>query len=110
MPLAAGDLDRLITLQRASGVADEYNETVEVWNSLGEVFAVKEDIRDGERFGGGEIAANITTRFRIRWSHALADLNPKDRVVYDGRVYNIIGTKEIGRREGLEITATAGAD
>jgi hypothetical protein len=40
----------------------------------------------------------------------VADLSPKDRLTFDGRVFNIIGVKEIGRREGLEISASARAD
>jgi len=37
-------------------------------------------------------------------------VNPKDRVRFDGRVFDIYGVKEIPYRAGLEITATARAD
>ncbi len=40
----------------------------------------------------------------------MSDIDPKDRVRFEGRVYDIVGVKEIGRREGLEITAVARPD
>jgi head-tail adaptor len=50
------------------------------------------------------VASNATTRFRIRWGLGVEET---DRVSYDGKDFEIIGVKEIGRREGQEITAAA---
>lgn len=77
-------------------------------------WAEKRDVSDRERLAlqsdAPEIAAQITTRFRILWSADVASLNPKDRVVFEGRVFDIKAVKEIGTREGLEISAMARAD
>lgn len=108
--MKAGDLDRRIAIERATETQDDFGEPIQTWATLATVWASKEDIRDTERFMAQQVGAEVTTRFQIRYSATVASVNPKDRVVYDGRVYDIAGVKEIGRREGLEITAVARAD
>ena len=108
--MEAGKLDRRIRLERIVATRDELNSPVEQWLELATVWASKLDVRDSERFASAGVGAEIGTRFQIRHSKAVADLNPKDRLVFDGRAYDIVGVKEIGRREGLEISALARAD
>ena len=104
-------LDRKITLQRFTYTTDPGSgEQVKTWSTLAAVWASKRDVSDSERVASAEVSAEIGTRFQIRWDSAWSDLNPKDRVVYDGRTYDIVGVKELGRREGLEISAIARAD
>ncbi|QDP57384.1 MAG: putative head completion protein [Prokaryotic dsDNA virus sp.] len=108
----AGRMDRRITLERFTEVGrDAFNDPIMDWAPIcPPVWASKEDIRDGERWSAQEVGAEVTTRFQVRWSSAVADFNPKDRVLFGGRVYDVVAAKEIGRREGLEITANARAD
>ena len=108
--MRAGKLDRKIVLQRFTSTLDDYNEPVKTWATLATRSASYEPISDGERFRAGETAANASARFVIRYSAAVADLNPKDRLTFEGTVHDILHVKEIGRREGIEITATARAD
>ncbi len=108
--MRAGDLDRKITLQRATVAPNEFNESVETWADLARVSAKYTPVADGERFRAGERAAEVQARFLIRWSSQVASVNPKDRLVFDGRIYAITNVKEIGRREGLEITAGGRGD
>jgi len=108
--LAAGDLDRRIIIQRATVTKGTHNADVETWIVLARVWAGKKDVSDRERVAAAEVAAEITTRFVIRWSSVVEDVGPRDRVVYDGRIYDISAVKEIGRRDGLEISAAARAD
>lgn len=111
MPIRAGELDRRITLERQAGTTKNgLNETVENWQLIATVWAKKHDVSDRERFASGEVSAEMTTRFQIRWSSVVKDVNPKDRLICEGRTYHILGTKEIGRREGIEISAAAEAD
>ena len=107
MPLAAGDLDRRITFERAIGTTDDLGGEVHNWGEHATVWAQVLPISDGERWRAAEVAASVTTRFRIRWG---AGVTVEDRIAYDGRIYDIVGVKEIGRREGQEITAAARAD
>lgn len=108
--MEAGKLDRRITLERYTTTYNEFNEPVEAWTTLGRVWASKRDVSDRERVAAAEVSAEISTRFQIRYSSTVADLSPKDRLTYEGRIYNISAVKEIGRREGLEISAAAEAD
>lgn len=104
--------DRLITIERATVTQDDpgSGENVETWGTLAQVYAGKHDVSDRERLAASEMQAELTTRFRILFSHTVADVNPKDRVIFEGRTYNIVAVREIGRREGLEISASARAD
>lgn len=104
-------LDRKITLERFTYTTDPGSgEQVKTWSNLASVWASKRDVSDSERVASAEVSAEISTRFQIRWDSRWSDLNPKDRVGYDGRTYDIVGVKELGRREGLEISAIARAE
>ena len=108
--MRAGSLDRRITIERATESRDAFNSIVKAWATLTTVWASKQETRDTERVASQEVGAEITTRFQIRWSSTVSDVNPKDRVIFDGRTYDIVGVKEIGRREGLELSASARSD
>jgi SPP1 family predicted phage head-tail adaptor len=108
--MRAGALDRRIVIQRVTTSPNEFNAPVETWSTLATVWASKSDLKDGERMQAGEVASTITTRFRIRYSTTVADVNPKDRIAHDGLTYDIVTVKEIGRSEGIEITAAARND
>lgn len=110
MALSAGKMDRKIVLQRFTETRDAFNEPVKTWATLATRSASYEPLSDGERFRASETAANASARFVIRYSAAVADLSPVDRLVFEGRTYEILHTKEVGRREGIEITAAARAE
>lgn len=110
MALSAGKLDRRIRLERFTETRNEYNEPIQTWSLLANRSASYEPLSDGEKFSASETAANASARFRIRWSQAVADLNPKDRLIFEGDAWEIVRAKEIGRREGIEITAGRRAD
>jgi len=110
MGLSAGDLDRRVTLERFTTTVDAFNEPVKAWGVLAARAASYHPLSDGERFRAGETAATASARFVIRYSAAVADLNPRDRLIFEGVTFQIVRVKEIGRREGLEITADARAD
>lgn len=106
----AGKLDRRIRLERFTETRDEFNEPVKTWALLANRWASYEPLSDGEKFSASETAANASARFRIRWSQVVSDLSPKDRLIFEGDTWEIVRVKEIGRREGLEITTTGRAD
>lgn len=110
MALSAGKLDRKIVIQRFTSTLDSYNEPVLSWSTLATRSASYQPISDGERFRAGETAAAASARFVIRYSSAVSTLNPKDRLTFDGDTWQILHVKEVGRREGLEISATVRAD
>ena len=103
----AGELDRRIVIERAAITTNAFNEEVQTWAPFITVWAGKRDVSDRERFAANEIGAEVTTRFTIRWSTQAGTVDARDRIIYDGRTYNIRHAKEIGRRQGIEITAAA---
>jgi SPP1 family predicted phage head-tail adaptor len=106
----AGDLDRRITLKRAIPFEGAIEDDV-VWVPLAEVWASHSPLLDAERVKAEAVGATMTDRFKIRWSPELADLSAADLLTFEGRDYQIAAVKEVGgRRNGLEITATAQAD
>lgn len=105
-----GKLDRRILLQRYGISYNADNEPIEGFTDLATVWASVQYASDGEKARAGAVAATVSVRFQIRWSTAVSTVNPKDRVAYDGKVFDIVGVKELGRREGLEISAAAPAD
>lgn len=108
--MLAGPLDRRITIRRATVETNDFGEEVPTWCDLATVWASTEAIRDSERFAASEVRAERTDRFQIRYSQKVADVGPKDRLVYGDRIFGIVAVKELGRREGLEITASTRAD
>lgn len=108
--MRAGALDRWLTLQKRTVADNALGEEAETFVDLATVKASKTDVSDAEKVRAQQVGAEITTRFQIRWSVNWSDLNPKDRVTCDGRAYEVTGVKEIGRRDGIEITACARAD
>ncbi|AZB65035.1 head-tail adaptor protein [Cereibacter sphaeroides] len=110
--MKAEKLDRRIQFRRAAPVDDGFAE-VETWSDHGSpVWAARADLSDGERWRAAEVAAGVTTRFTVRWSAFAAAITPKDRLLCDGREFDITGIKEPPetRRQWIEITAAARID
>ena len=108
----AGDLDRRITIQRATTTLNEFNEPIETWTDHATVWAKRSDASAVESYRTQEVGAEITARFIIRRSTQVHDVNPRDRVSFNGKVYNITRVSEpVGTRNfWLEIHAAARAD
>jgi SPP1 family predicted phage head-tail adaptor len=106
----SGPLDRKITLERFSTTYNEFNEPFEGWATLAVRSASKDDVSDGEKLRAAQVGATITSRFRVRYDSVTSTLTAADRLTYEGKQFSIVGTKEIGRREGIEITASVPND
>lgn len=102
----AGALDRRVTIERATIMTDDYGTATQTWAALATVWASVEWIRDGERWAAAQVVAEATLRVQTRYR----DVKTTDRLIYEDVVYNIVGVKEIGRRDGLEITCAGRAD
>ena len=105
--MEAGKLDRRITIERATTVTDAFGAEIATWSPVATVWAAYQPVSDGERLRAAEVGASLTARFTIRWGH---DVTVEDRIVFDGRTFEVVGVKEIGRREGQEISAAARAE
>lgn len=100
-------LDRRLDVLRAPLIDDGFAQVTGTPVQIGTVWAAKRDVSDAERFKDGRTEAMLTTRFQVRWSPFAASILPSDTLRCEGRSYGIVGLKELGRREGFEITARA---
>lgn len=119
--MRAGRLDRLIDIQRATATLSDSGEPQETWaNLVARRPASYRPMNGGESYGPPQLTASQQVEFRIRYSSTVADLSPKDRVIYpavnegdtppEARIFDILSVNEIGRREGLQIVAKRHAD
>ena len=100
--MKAGNLDRRIRIETKSATLDSYGQQVVTWSLLAEVWA------EIDPKSGREIMASMQTTpeqvkvFRIRY---LPTVTETCRIVYRSEAYDILYIAEIGRQEGMEITA-----
>lgn len=105
--MRAGDLDRRIVIQANTPTPNEYGEPVDSWAKIHTADHLPAKItpsRGSERFTAQQIVGRGVVTFRLRYR---ADVRTTHRIVYDGRDYDIHDVREVGRREGLEIDASA---
>lgn len=110
-----GRFDRRIAIERDGGaVHDGYQNVGGAPTILAERWANYLPGAGRERFADAETSATAPALFTIRWSEAVADLNPRDRVRYplgdNGRLYDIQRVEEVGRRAFLRIFAVTRAE
>lgn len=106
----AGDFDRSITILVASAARDGFNNEVVSWNPLAKRRASWRRATAREQLASQETGAAVEDVFEIRWSTMASSINPKDRLRFKERDYNIIEATEIGRRKRIRIAATARSD
>ncbi|HAR50368.1 MAG: phage head closure protein [Rhodobacteraceae bacterium] len=108
----AGELKSIVQFERYTTVDDGFGK-VENWSSHGDpVRARKTEVSDGERWRASEVGAVITARFLLRWSVFTAGITAKDRLICEGRKYEITGgPREVhGRRRYVELSCAARSD
>lgn len=107
-------LDRRIQFRRGTVSDDEYHADLR-WNvsdpaadNLGSpVWGSRADGSEAEGPAAGMIEATMVSRFVVRSSPFTRSITPKDRLVEGGLVFDIVGIRQIGLRNALEITAKA---
>jgi SPP1 family predicted phage head-tail adaptor len=104
--MQAGRLDRLVELRHVLLTPDaSTGQQVESWpTAYATVWASKRDIRGREFYAAQQNNSDVTTVWQLRYR---SDVVTTDVIVYDGLQYNITAIAELGRRDGLEIQATA---
>jgi SPP1 family predicted phage head-tail adaptor len=100
-----GRLDRRITIESKTSTLNTFNDPVDTWATLAQVWAAVSYERGIEPYQSGQMDAQRYARFKIRWR---TDVDEHTcRIVHDGKTYNILGVLELGRRDGLDIPAYA---
>ena len=105
--IAAGDLRERIIFQSPPVAKDVLGKPTGPWVDQFAAWAKAEPIRGREFFAQGQMQAEVTTRFVIRWR---ADVHERLRVVWRGEPYEIVSPPidTDGAREVLELMCSHG--
>lgn len=102
--LSAGLLDRRVDIQRRDLVPHpDTNELIESYVSYATGVPCRVVRSPGSEFlSMNQVVSEQRAVFTIRWR---AGVIATDRVVYEGKSWDIVDIRELGRRVGLEIHA-----
>lgn len=111
LPIEPGHLDQRVLVQRAVNGEDGAGAPLSSWSVLGTFPMGRELIRGMERVQAGFTQSSYDARWLM---HYRADMDPdlvdvpKDRrLVFRGRVQEIVTAQHLGRRDGIELTTKA---
>ncbi len=100
--MRAGELDRYISFERKQEVKDAAGQVRENWIGFAKAWARMMPVRGEEKVQAQQTASAGDTIFRLRY---LGGITTLDRINHEGKIYDITYIAELGRREGLDITA-----
>lgn len=109
--MRAGKRDRRIVIQVRGESRAPSGEVIEGWTDFATVWARKFDKGAGERFAAAQKLAEVDTIFEIVHRAGLTAIAPDThRIVFAGRVYEILGRSEVARNQSIDIMTAARAE
>lgn len=102
MPIAAGKLDRRITIQARTTTRGTAGSAVVSYADEATIWAERVDLTGGKLRASAALRADASQVFRIRYRPTLTE---QHRIRYNGRSYDILQIDEEGRREGMLVQA-----
>lgn len=102
--MRSGKLDRLIEIERATATLNEAGTPEMTWGNVARLRAEVVQQTTEEFLGDAGARDETAIVFRTRF---LDGVTNADRVIFDGRAYNLREVVPIGRRRGLELRAEA---
>lgn len=101
MKIAAGSLDRTLTILTETAAKSALGQAVSAYTELSKTYAQRLEMRtvDAARAGGRDVYA--MARYLIRFRDGLTTAH---RIVVDGITYSILSIEPMGRREALILT------
>lgn len=116
MPLkprvAAGQRDRLVTIQQLTDGVAGSGMPIETWTPLGDSYMSRLDTLADERFRAGQEGAWTETTWHLPYR---ADMDPElvnvpktRRLLYSGVIHNIRAASVFDGRRGIELVTLAG--
>lgn len=117
IPMEVGERDRAVTIQQLVETLPDSRFPTERWTTLtGTAWMRKVDVRklnarSFERATPDQIVAAFDTQWEMGYASnmdpELVDVPKKRRLLYLGRVHEIVAASQIGRREGVELLTIA---
>ena len=107
--MRAGELNKSIVIQARTDTQDSFGQPIPSWAKIHTDATLPARVmpnRGNERFTAQQVYGESVVTFRIRWR---SDVSVENRIVYDGKNWDIRDVREVGRREGLEIDASVRA-
>jgi SPP1 family predicted phage head-tail adaptor len=106
MALNAGDLNRIVTFERARATDNDAGGQTPVWFFLRKAWAKANPVGGKEAIIAGTLQSRQPWRLEIRYDR---DLTVKDRVRLDGQTLNILSLADPdGRRESQVLFCETG--
>ena len=109
---ADGERDRQVTIQSIAQGTGTSRFPTETASDLFTAWASMTPLTGRERFTGAQISAPFDTQWQLPYR---ADIDPDllnvpkaRRLVYQGRVYDIVSAVVVGRREAVELNTVSG--
>jgi len=96
--MRSGRLRHRVTVQRNTPTRGDAGGRVDNWADLATVWASIWPLAGKEAVQGRAENAEVTHRVQLRWQSSLADLSPRDRLIFAGRVLEIVGVVNVGER------------
>lgn len=100
--LRAGRLDREVIVERNTPTRNVLGGNVDSWATLHTVWCEVIPIRGTELMKLGIEVSTEVAKFR---THYISGITTADRISYDSDYWDILYVSELGRGQGLEITA-----
>ena len=112
IPMEVGERDRAVTIQYLVESTQASRFPAERWLTLtSPAWMRKMDAKASEKVKDDQIAAAFDTQWEMGYAANmdpdLVDVPKKRRLVYLGRVHEIVGASQIGRLEGIELLTIA---
>lgn len=102
--MRAGRLDRRVTLQKPTRTQDDFGQAVETWSDVATVWAGVRQTAGSEFLQAQSETNEQQIVFTMRYR---ADVRETWRVVWEGRNFDVIEVRQLGRRAGIEVMAHA---
>lgn len=106
-----GERDRLVTIEQLTDGIGASGFPTETWTTLAPMYAGRYEERGTERFHAQQLSAVSIVRwetgYRADCDPELVDVPKTRRINYQGRIFDVLESSLIGRREGIEFMTRA---
>lgn len=98
--MVTGPMDRILTIQQKTVTADGQGAAVESWATLKSIWAERRELKLKERLQAEQVNLKITCSYFSQYN---SDITEKMRAIEGSQTFEIIGVREIGRKQGTEL-------
>lgn len=105
--MPAGNFDRVIIIKKPVTGIDNRGGPIKTYEDVCMVWAKFSETRANDKIVNAQRSTYNTAIFKIRFRQ---DITADMVIEYDNRVWGIVSTTELGRRDALEVLAREGVE